>query len=112
MKVTTRRIARLTIDVEPGDGHYYVSNPFHPSFYVEPVKVVAEYDADQSLFDTAILRATVTGQRFRHMASGEIKKVGPGRKPYVEEPTTWVFPASSSMPEDLLKLLRDAWIRR
>jgi hypothetical protein len=112
MRVTTRRIDRLTIELEPGDGHYYVPNPYSKSFYVEPVSVVAEYDSDASLFDAAILRAKVTGQGYRHMASGEIKKVGPGRGPRPELPTTMEFPSRNSMSEGLLKLLYDAWLRR
>jgi hypothetical protein len=112
MRVTTLRINRLTIRLEPGDGHYYVPNPYSRSFYVEPAEVVAEYDSDQSLFDASIMRAEVTGQRYRHMASGEIRKVGPGRGPRTEEPTTLEFPSRNSMPEGLLKLLYDAWLRR
>lgn len=112
MKVSTRRIDRLTIDLEPGDSRYYVPNPFSQSFYIEPTQVIAEYDRDEADPLKRILRAEVTGQRYRHMASGEIKKVGPGRGGWVEKPTTWELPSRASMPDGLLRLLHDAYLLR
>jgi hypothetical protein len=112
MKVTTRRIERLTIELEPGDNHYYIPNPFSRSFYMEPTQVVAEFTSDAPDVWQAIRSATVTGQRYRHMADGTIKKVGPGRGPRVDEPATWNFPSRTSMPHDLAQLLYDAYLAR
>jgi hypothetical protein len=114
VNVTTRRIERLTIKLEPGDKYYHVPSPYSRRFYVVPASVVAEYDSGRFRSDgirDAILTARVAGQRYRHMADGTVKAVGPGRGP-ASEPTIWEFPYRSSMPQDLVELLYDAYLRR
>lgn len=92
------------------DGFYQVFNPFHPRFYVIPVKVVAEYDQRETNPQKAILKLTITGQRYRIMADGTQKPVGPGmprKDPH--EQTTWTFTGRQLLDGDVPKIIRHVY---
>ena len=111
MNVTVRRVTRLDIELGPGDKRYYVTNQFNPAFHMYPDQVLAELDADNPDPDPrkAVLRAEVTGQRLRLMASGEVKMIPPQRGMRADRPTTWEFRYPHHMPRELLDLIYDAW---
>lgn len=94
---------RLVLDGD--DPYYQVPNPYHPRFYLIPRSVEAEFDLDERDPLKALRRVRISGQRYRHMASGEIKAVGPGRGP-ADETTVWEF--RRSMGGDMDKMVRAA----
>jgi hypothetical protein len=112
MDVTIRRIEELTIVLGPGDKRYYVTSPFSPSFHMYPDKVIARLDRGIPGVRASVIGAEATGQRLRLMASGEVKKVGPGRGMRADQPTTWEFRSHDSISRGLLDLVCDGWILR
>jgi hypothetical protein len=102
MRLTSQsETVRLTMDGE--DPYYHVPNPFHPQFYVVPVSMEAEFDlSERDDPVSALIRVRITGQRYRIMANGAAKAVGPGRGPASEQ-TTWEF--RRSMGGDMDKMV-------
>lgn len=113
MKTRTERIDRITAELEASDGHFQIPNNFQPQFYMEPTTITVELDSREPDFAKAIRRATITGQRYRVMASGNIKKVGGRRGGLETTPTDWTWPAGAqSMPRQLIELIREVSYRR
>lgn len=104
MKTSVQRIDRVTADFEPHDTYVQVPNPYHPAFYIVPTQVVVEFDHDEPDPDRAVLRATVTGQRWRMLLDGP-KPVGAKLRGPAWTPTTWEFPSRRSMPHELATLV-------
>jgi hypothetical protein len=101
----------IRLDISGDDPYCMVINPFHPRFHVEPKQVEAEFTLGEPDFGRALRGIRVTGQRYRSMADGSMRAVGPGRGP-AGEPTTWYFRAGASIHGDLERIAEAAWRER
>lgn len=99
----------VRVDLDGDDPYYRVVNPFHPQFHVEPRHAEVEFALGELDRDKALRGIRVTGQRYRAMADGSFKRVGPGRG-NPDELTTWYFPAgrAAGLAGDLIKIARAA----
>lgn len=103
--IVTGHTEIIQVDLDGGDPHYQVLNPFHPQFHVEPGHAEVEFALGEPDPGRALRGIRVTGQRYRVMADGMFKRVGPGRGS-PDELTTWYFPAgrSAALAGDLMKI--------
>jgi hypothetical protein len=107
MKTHVIPIDRISAELEPHDGYFQVVNPFNPKFYLNVTKATVEFDRRESDPNRAVLSIALIGQRYRVMADGSHKPVGPGGGKDTRQQTVWDLPAGPAFRRaDVMKLVR------
>lgn len=106
MKHQRRVVDIVTTILEPGDPEYRIPNPFHPRFYLVPSSVMVTFNSTDTDPETSVRAVTVAGQRYRIMAHGPDKPVGPHQNRPDTHPSEFHFPTAASIPAALWPLIR------